>query len=98
MTDYYIPTLDQFVDGFQYEFHAMTFNTSIAVFNGDEPMKVYDIPEKYHVKWWHKEIYVKADIWGRSLESIKECLERGQIRVKKQILFVDPIISCIFES
>jgi len=81
--EYYIPSIEEFILGFKYEFHGMTTGGLLIadLSNQDRSNDVYHPPSH---KVWMKEVITTNPIYGRSIEEIQELITNGQIRAIKK--------------
>lgn len=74
------PGIEEFVPGFKYEFHGMTSSVGMSFMDIDGRWEHVRQPG---IEIWSKCSYDPNDLWSRDIKAIKECLDNGQIRIKK---------------
>jgi hypothetical protein len=81
--NYYIPSIEEFVLGFEYEFHGTTVG-GLLITDLSKPDRSNDTYIPPTVKVWTPEIMTDDILWGRSLKQIQELITNGQIRAIKK--------------
>lgn len=80
---YYIPNIEDFYVGYEYEFHSMTIG-GMAIMDFSEDNKVFNIISQPEHKVWYKESVTKNEfgLYERGLDKIENLIKSNQIRTK----------------